>query len=265
MNGGILTMCFTLQSYFCPSRVKRQMTSDSQKPRGLTLTAASPESGVATLFVGNLPCLGVLGCFVFCMGDVVLKSHRVCSNHQGNPTGGYFGMLFSGDPHCPMKSWSFFFREEKNSMKAIRGGISWHDIFVIYAKWMVKQVLTKTTRLFRPGYLVDFFRRQFFWQYAFMVLLKSEGWRDIKRLQIWMAQSQFSGIKAAEMPGVDAIGVLHTRIKCVHDICIYCIYMHMQRDYYNYYKQIGIWAWCIFNMYRRHLFSTHCGEDMHTG
>lgn len=160
------------------------------------------------------------------MGDVVLKSHRGCSNHQGNPTGGYFGMLFSGDPHCPMKSWSFFFRAEKNSMKAIRGGISWHDIFVIYAKWMVKQVLTKTTRLFRPGYLVDFFRRQFFWQYAFMVLLKSEGWRDIKRLQIWMAQSQFSGIKAAEMPGVDAIGVLHTRIKCVHDICIYCIYIY---------------------------------------
>lgn len=214
MNGGILTMCFTLQSFFCPSRVKRQMTSDSQKPRGLTLTAASPESGVATLFVGNLPCLGVLGCFFFVWG-------MLCC---------YFGMLFSGDPHCPMKSWSFFFRAEKNSMKAIRGGISWHDIFVIYAKWMVKQVLTKTTRLFRPGYLVDFFRRQFFWQYAFMVLLKSEGWRDIKRLQIWMAQSQFSGIKAAEMPGVDAIGVLHTRIKCVHDICIYCIYICICRE-----------------------------------
>ena len=29
-----------------------------QKPTGLTLTAASPESGVPTLFVGNLPCLG---------------------------------------------------------------------------------------------------------------------------------------------------------------------------------------------------------------
>ena len=59
-----------------------------------------------------------------------------------------------------------------------------------------------------------------------MVLLKSEGWRDIKRLQIWMAQSQFSGVKTAEMPGVDAIGVLHTRIKCVHDICIY-IYIYI--------------------------------------
>ena len=72
MNVSASSQCASLFSHFgCPSRVKRKMTSDSQKPRGLTLTAASPESGVATLFVGNLPCLGVLGWLLFFMGGML--------------------------------------------------------------------------------------------------------------------------------------------------------------------------------------------------
>lgn len=135
MNRGILTMCFTLQSFFCPSRVKRQMTSDSQKPRGLTLTAASPESGVATLFVGNLPCLGVLGCFFFVWGMLCWNHTEGVRTIKGTPLEVILVCYFRVTPIALWNHEVFFSAKKKTQWRQFVG--EFHGM--IYSSYMLNE------------------------------------------------------------------------------------------------------------------------------
>ena len=167
-------------------------------------------------------------------------------------------MLFLGDPN-----WKLLFCfSVLSSAKKINEGNSWVNFmawYSSYATWMVKRVLTKTTR-FCSAWLI--------FSGGNFLTIRFHGAAEIWRVERHKKTSDLDGPKPIfwRKNCWDARGWRHRSFAHPNQMCAWhlyiFIYFFLQRDSC---KQIGISAWCIFTIYRRHSLSTYCAEDMRTG
>ena len=161
-------------------------------------------------------------------------------------------MLFLGDPNWKLLFCFSVLSSAKKSMKAIRGWISWHDIRHMLHEW---------SNGFWPK-RPDFCSAWLIFSGGNFLTIRFHGAAEIWRVERHKKTSDLDGPKPIfwRKNCWDARGWRHRSFAHPNQMCIHIFFL--QRDSC---KLIGISAWCIFTIYRRHSLSTYCAEDMRTG